>query len=144
MRTYNWVPNEAPPREAICDLLYEMGEIANHTDFFYTLHAIWLAARSPARLTLTTKWLYPDVAIYYGTSWKAVERSIRRTIERIWKRKADTLRLNHMQAKPKPSEFLRVMVSVIELEFPQLKEIQAAPPYPQCACEACEENEKKA
>ena len=35
---------------------------------------------------MVTKWLYPEVAAHYHTSWKSVERNIRTVINLCWDR----------------------------------------------------------
>lgn len=42
-----------------------------------TIYAVRLAVESQQRLTLVTKWLYPNVAKYYSSTPGAVERNIR-------------------------------------------------------------------
>ena len=66
------------------NLLYRLGVTANYTGFFQTAYAISLCMEQQERLTLATKWLYPEVAKRYDTNWKAVERNIRLTVSRIW------------------------------------------------------------
>lgn len=61
----------------IYDLLYRLGVTANYIGFFHTAYAVALCIEQPDRLMLVTKWLYPEVAKQYKTSWKAVERNIR-------------------------------------------------------------------
>ena len=43
-----------------------------------------LAALQPQRLLLVTKWLYPQVAREFGTTWYAVERNIRTAVTIAW------------------------------------------------------------
>lgn len=68
----------------IYNLLYQLGVTANYTGFFHTSYAVSLCAEQPERLLLVTKWLYPEVAKQYGTTWKAVERNIRTVGCIIW------------------------------------------------------------
>lgn len=67
------------------ELLYQLGVSACYSGFFHTAYAIRLAREDPCRMILVTKWLYPEVAKFYGTNWRAVERNIRFTIRMIWK-----------------------------------------------------------
>lgn len=67
------------------DLLYRLGVTANYTGFFHTAYAVSLCAEQPDRLLLVTKWLYPEVAKRYRTSWRAVERNIRTVNCIIWR-----------------------------------------------------------
>lgn len=69
----------------ICDLLYRLGLTASYTGFFHTSYSVLLAVRRPEFLTAATKWLYPEVADHYGTTWTAVERNIRYSISVLWK-----------------------------------------------------------
>ena len=70
--------------ENACDLLYKLGVTSNYMGFPQTAYAISLCMEQQERLTLATKWLYPEVAKRFGTNWKAVERNIRMTVSRIW------------------------------------------------------------
>ena len=89
--------------EEIYELLYRLGATANYTGFFYAA-------------SLATKWLYPDVAKYYHTTWKAVERNIRTLIDALWRQGSlDALWGRHMEKKPTPAQFLSVLVSKMSL-----------------------------
>lgn len=68
------------------DLLHRLGITANYGGYFYTAYAVSLVEKQPDRLLLVTKWLYPDVARQYNTSWQCVERSIRTVISLAWER----------------------------------------------------------
>ena len=70
----------------IYDLLYRLGVTANYAGFFQTASAVQLCMERPERLLLVMKWVYPDVARYYKTNWKAVERNIRTAVSTVWKR----------------------------------------------------------
>ena len=73
------------PHAKIHDLLYRLGVTANYTGFFHTACAVQLCIEKPERLLLVTKWVYPDVAKQYRTSWTAVERNIRTVSGVIWR-----------------------------------------------------------
>ncbi len=68
----------------IYNLLYRLGVTANYTGFFHMAYAVQLCATQPERPQLVTKWLYPDVARRYQTSWQAVERNIRTVSGVAW------------------------------------------------------------
>ena len=72
-------------------LLQRMGANSSYTGFFHTAYAVQLAVTEPRRLLLVTKWLYPDVASYYRTSWQAVERNIRTVADLVWKKHPELL-----------------------------------------------------
>ena len=106
-----------PPIEKIYDLLYQLGIIANCSGFFYTTYSVWLAVREPERLTLVTKWLYPDVAKHYDSSVDAVGKGISRVITEVWANKPGLLSnwaRYALTEKPKPAEFIAILASRID------------------------------
>ena len=58
-------------------LLRQLGVTENYRGFSQTARAVELCREEPERLELVTKWVYPAVAVQYGTSWCAVGRNIR-------------------------------------------------------------------
>lgn len=70
--------------DATYRLLNQLGVTANYIGFFHAAHAVQLCIKQPERLMLVTKWVYPDVAKEYCTTWKAVERNIRTVGCIIW------------------------------------------------------------
>lgn len=61
-----------------------------------------------------TKWLYPDVAKHYRTTWKCVERDIRTVVNVAWKTNPELLgemAQRFLSRKPKPSQFLAILSS---------------------------------
>lgn len=103
----------------IYDLLYSLGVTANYSGFFHTSYAVYLTIQQPERLLLITKWLYPDVARQYHTTWTAVERNIRTVVSVAWKFYPDTLRFiakYPLDQKPSNSRFILILAhSVREL-----------------------------
>lgn len=98
----------------IYDLLYRLGVTANHTGFFHTSYAVYLAMQQPDRLLLVTKWLYPEVAKRYGTNWKAVERNIRTTNCTIWREGRpllEELAHRHLEHKPRNAQLIAILSS---------------------------------
>ena len=80
-------PSDADPRlEATYRLLNSLGITANYAGFPYTACAVQLCLAQPERLRMVTKWVYPEVARRYRTSWKAVERNIRVASGMAWSR----------------------------------------------------------
>lgn len=76
----------------IYELLYRLGLTADSVSFFHTAYAVRLVVEEPERLTLVTKLLYPSVAKRYRTTWRAVERSIRRSALVAWRANPEYLR----------------------------------------------------
>lgn len=98
----------------VYDLLYSLGLTPDRTSFFHTAYAVFLCVEQQERLLLVTKWLYPEVASHYRTTWHAVERNIRRSVEEVW--------LNHrsqlekvagapIERKPRPAQFLGILTA---------------------------------
>ena len=69
--------------ENICMLLNRIGLTANRVGYYYISEAVKLVIDDPEKLLLVSKWLYPEVAKHYGTTWKAVERDIRYEIKQL-------------------------------------------------------------
>ena len=112
--------NGMEPLSPIYNLLYNLGVTANYTGFFHTAYAVYLAAREPERLTLVTKWLYPEVAAYYHTTWQSVERSIRTVVAVAWERNPDLISQMSLSPsltrKPTPKQFLTLLVQNISAD----------------------------
>lgn len=93
-------------------LLYQMGATPNYAGFHYTIHAVLLSVEDSRRLLFVTKFLYPDIASYYHTTWTAVERDIRTLIRIIRKKHPDMLEqlFDDIGAKqPSPGQFLTAL-----------------------------------
>ncbi len=65
-------------------LLQHLGVTPNYKGFYYLLAALEILRSHPDSLSLVTKWLYPDIAKKYQTSWKSVERNLRTTVRLAW------------------------------------------------------------
>lgn len=98
------------------DLLHRLGITANHRGYFYAAYAVYLVEKQPERLLLVTKWLYPDVARKYGTTWQCVERNIRTVIALAWERKPEALGNlagYPLERKPSASQFLGILLGAL-------------------------------
>lgn len=94
--------------------LYRLGITENYTGFHYTAYAVYISVQNPQYLLLVTKWLYPDVAKHYRTTWKCVERDIRTVVNVAWKTNPELLgemAQRFLSRKPKPSQFLAILSS---------------------------------
>lgn len=106
------LPEDNPGISEIYELLRLLGITANYTCFFYVSYAVYLAARQPDRLLLVTKWLYPEVARFYTTTWKCIERSIRTAVDIVWAANAELLEklaCRPLPEKPKGSQFIAIL-----------------------------------
>lgn len=102
-------------------LLYSLGVTANYIGFFHTAYAVELCAQRPDRLLLVTKWLYPEVAKEYQTTWKAVERNIRRVGCVIWRENRpllERLARRNLAQKPCAAKLLAILTSSLLLPSP--------------------------
>lgn len=94
------------------ELLHRLGITANYGGYFYTAYAVSLVEQQPDRLLLVTKWLYPDVARQYKTSWQCVERNIRTVISLAWERNPGLLALlagYPLERKPHVGQFVAML-----------------------------------
>ena len=93
-------------------LLCRLGGTANYAGFAQTAYAVSLAAGQPERLLLVTKWLYPDVARHFGTTWRCVERNIRTAAAAAWERNPQLLSELagcELARKPTNAQFLAIL-----------------------------------
>ena len=100
----------------IYNTLYRLGITAKYRGFFHASYAVGLAVKQPERLLMVTKWLYPEVAKHFETSWSCVERNIRTVTNLAWKNNRDYLELMAcvpLNQKPTPSQFLGILASYI-------------------------------
>jgi len=105
----------------IYDLMHRLGVTANYIGFFHASYAVYLALQQRERLTLVTKWLYPDVARHYQTTWQCVERNIRTVSGIAWlKNRAllETLAHHPLPHKPSVSVFLSILTSYFTSTLP--------------------------
>ena len=112
-------PKNSPDISEIYALLYRLGITANYIGFFHTSYAVYLAAQQPARLLLVTKWLYPEVAKHYATTWKCVERNIRTAVHIAWATSPELLEalaMHPLVQKPKAAKFLSILALHFSLE----------------------------
>ena len=104
----------------VYDLLDRLGVTANYTGFFHTSYAVYLATQQPERLLLVTKWLYPEVARHYQTSWRCVERNIRAASAIAWRTNLPLLEeLAHrpLPQRPTASTFLAILTAFFHSGF---------------------------
>ena len=101
-------------------LMHRLGITANYTGYFHTSHAVMLSAQEPERLLLITKWIYPDVARHYHTTWRSVERNIRTVIKLAWETNRPELERMAQHAlpnRPSAGTFLAILAAQAEKEY---------------------------
>lgn len=119
-----WLHDENPEIKPIYDMLRRLGITSNYRGFYYAAYAVWLAVRNPEALLLVTKWLYPDVATQYHTTWSAVERGIRTVVSIAWANNPDLLcelAGCSLPGKPQPGRFLAILSSSFILALQQFQ-----------------------
>ena len=97
----------------IYDLLYRLGINASYIGFYYTARAVYLSLLRPERLLMVTKWLYPEVAKQYDSTWRRVERDIRTVVKVAWESNRpllEELARHPLNSRPKASQFLTMLV----------------------------------
>ena len=102
---------ETTPAE-IYDLLYRLGVTSNYTGFFHVACGVQLCIERPERLLLVTKWLYPDIAKQYQTTWQAVERNMRTVGAIIWEQNRpllEQLARRPLNRKPSTAQLLSIL-----------------------------------
>ena len=93
--------------------LWDLNIPPNYLGAHYLAYAELLVLEDQNRLTMVTKWLYPEVAARYHTSWQAVERNIRTVIAICWEQDAGT-RLKQVMGcqfaeKPSPTQLIQLL-----------------------------------
>ncbi len=99
-------------------LLLRLGATPNYAGFHYVSYAVQLSLEQEQRLLCVTKFLYPDVARHYHTSWMAVERDMRTLIVVVWKTNPhflNELAGYTLQKKPSPGQFLAILTGYLSL-----------------------------
>ena len=113
--------NEDVFKADVYNLLQLLGVTANYTGFFHTACAVELCMKQPARLSLVTKWIYPEVAKQYKTNWKAVERNIRTVGDIIWRENRvllERLARRRLVQKPRTAQLLAILSSSLAVNAP--------------------------
>lgn len=94
-------------------VLWDLNIPPTYLGAHYLAYAEFLVLEDQNRLTMVTKWLYPEVAARYHTSWKAVERNIRTVITICWEQDAgaclETLTGLPLPDKPSPTGFIQLL-----------------------------------
>ncbi len=98
--------------------LLQLGVNNIYVGYNYVVYAISYVIQDPCCLEYITKFLYPDIARHFHTSWRCVERNIRTVINLIWKTENKWLLMDICGGKnidkPTNKEFLRLMANYIK------------------------------
>ena len=94
------------------ELLYQFAITPNYKGFFHTSYAIMLSIQDLEKLSLVTKWLYPEVAKHYDTTPGCVERNIRTISGIAWANNPKLLMQvsgKSLDYKPTASQFIAML-----------------------------------
>lgn len=107
-------------QENIQELLHRLGATENYTGYQYMVQALLLCLENPNRLQMITKWLYPDVAKRYKTTWTAVERNIRTLGRVIWRENQPLLEIlarKPLSHQPSVAQLLSILSYNLRVQF---------------------------
>lgn len=93
--------------------LYRLHIPPNLRGHHYLVYAVERVVEAPLRVKDVTKDLYPDIAHQFGTTWKAVERSIRSAVLVCWNSGGrEALReMTPLTERPKTAAFIAIVAA---------------------------------
>lgn len=100
-------------KEILDEMFRALGLTRNYKSYRRTAAAVWLAMEKEERLEAVTKELYPAAARLCGCSWMAVERSLRTSVDIVWRTNAPLLARMAgypLQSKPSAGQFIEILV----------------------------------
>lgn len=101
-------------------ILNEFKISQSNNGYRYITYAIYLIQQNPGALDHITKTLYIDIANNFSTTILCVERSVRTTIETIWRHQNYNLQLffkifgTNYQHRPTNTEFFKLLHEYID------------------------------
>lgn len=99
------------------DKLRALGLTAVYQGYFCLIHAALLADEAPERLTLLSKWLYPDVARICGISTGQVDSSLRAAIRRCCRCSGpEVARMCGVEGEPTVTQFIAGLIRSIQAD----------------------------
>ena len=97
------------------DKLRELGLTCVYEGYFCLLHAVRLAEEDPQRLTLPTKWLYPDVAHQCGIAVNQTDSALRAAIRRCCRSNpAAVARMCGVKETPSVVQFIEGLARAVQ------------------------------
>lgn len=93
----------------------------SNNGYRYIIYAIYLIQQNPSTLDHITKTLYIDIANNFDTSILCVERSVRTTVETIWRHQNYNLQLffkifgTNYHHRPTNTEFFKLLYDYIDM-----------------------------
>lgn len=111
-----------------CDirtLLMRLGISMNYKGFNVCTYSVHLVTQAPDRMLFVSKWLYPDVAKHFSTTWRDVERNIRTSAKIAWDCNPNLLSElagYTLTEKPKAAQFIGMLAFRFLNVPPQLED----------------------
>lgn len=97
------------------DKLRSLGLTSVYQGYFCLVHAVLLAEEDPLRLTLVTKWLYPDVAQRCNMTPSKLDSAFRSAIQRCWRcDRAAVARMCGVDQQPTVAQFISGLVASLQ------------------------------
>lgn len=105
-------------KKSIEKMLLQMGVNKSYVGFNYTVQAVELVLTDENKISLISKWLYPDIAKINSTSIECVERNIRTIVNTIWyKGNRELLQacsMTELTEKPNNTQFISILCTHIK------------------------------
>jgi len=97
------------------DRLRALGLTGVYEGYFCLVHAVQLSEEDPSRLTLPTKWLYPDIAQQCGISVSQVDSALRCAIRKCCRSSAaDVARMCAADGEPTVVQFIEGLIASLQ------------------------------
>lgn len=104
--------------KSIEKLLLQMGVNKSYVGFNFTVQAVGQVLADENKISLISKWLYPDIAKMNSTSVECVERNIRTIVNTIWyKGNRELLQacsMVRLTEKPNNTQFISILSTYIK------------------------------
>lgn len=115
---------ETNPEALVRDILVDLGMMGSNAGHMYAVKAILMCIEDEEWLNNITRGLYVHIAELYDTTWSAIERGIRSTIEEIWLR-GDVNTIDYYfrngtnpdKGKPSNSQFIARIANIVRLQL---------------------------
>lgn len=103
------------------EIVQKLGIHSIYCGYFYVIYATELATKDDKYLLSITKWLYPEIAAHFNTSYSKVERGIRTVVSICWQ-EGNRSYLNelagyHLTRKPTSGEFIAILSEYLKLHY---------------------------
>lgn len=95
------------------EIVQKLGIHSIYCGYAYVIYATELASENNGYLLAITKWLYPEVAAHFNTTYSRVERGIRTVVNSCWqdgnKEFLSEMAGHTLLKKPTSGEFIAIL-----------------------------------